>query len=119
MRVLKARAWLWLIWCLLAFGAMNVYGPNLETFRKPEDTKRITRNDLVGRVQGVGAILMRLRDDDDVQRYYSYAQAILGRPYLSYFIRLTDCTSDLDQSCAPRVVSPSQPLRRWRAFIVD
>src|SRR5260370_94998 len=46
MSVMKGRAWLWLIWCLLAFGAMNVYGPNLETFRKPEDPQTISRQDL-------------------------------------------------------------------------
>jgi hypothetical protein len=51
----------------------------------------------------------------DVPRYYAYAQAILGRPYDSYYIRPVEGWRE-DRGPPHRLVTPDHALTPWRDF---
>jgi hypothetical protein len=75
--------------------------------------------------EGVRALRAYLANADDMYHFHAYAQATLGRPYRSYFIRsraeweaafATGVQQDPD---ARPVVTPSAPLRPYRDFLVE
>jgi len=51
----------------------------------------------------------------DVPRYHAYAQAILGRPYDSYYIRPAEGWRE-DRGPPHRLVTPDHALTPWRDF---
>ncbi len=113
---------LWLLWLALAFGALNLYGPDLSAYRRAGDPPDISASDLIARLSKPELILFHLRDDADTQRYFAYANAILGRPYAAYFVRtLDEWREDAAQTATnrPGVVTPQRPLLPWRDFSVE
>ena len=111
---------LWLIWLLVAFGALNLYGPPLDAWRRPGDPATIDDKTLRQR-QTVSELLMtKLRDSSDIQRYFEYAEATLGRPYAADFIVPLDKTEFDQREPKPRpLTTPARPLVPWRDFVVE
>ena len=54
----------------------------------------------------------------DAPRYYAYAQAILGRPYDSFYIRPMEGWRE-DRGPPHRLVTPDHALTPWRDFSVE
>ena len=57
-----------------------------------------------------------LRDDGDINRYFAYAEATLGRPYSLYFVRPPGAAGLQSARDFSRVATPAQPLVPWRDF---
>ena len=82
-----------------------------------------------GRIQLRGNIVRFLRaypaDDGDVRRSFSYAKAMLGEPYLSFYIRPAEAWERAfaaGEDSRPDewpVVTPPRPLVPWRDFLVE
>ncbi len=81
------RARLWLVWILVAFGALNVFGPPLEAWCLPGDAETIDWNALKARQTPFERRMTILRGGRDVEQYFAYAEATLGRPYRADFVR--------------------------------
>jgi hypothetical protein len=71
------------------------------------------------------ALRAYLTNEDDMQRCHSYAQAILGRPYRSYFVRSRAAWEPVfargiheDPDATP-IVDPPAPLRPYRDFLLE
>ncbi len=118
-RPIPRRARLWLVWLLVVFGAMNVFGPPLEAYRVAGDPADIGWKALRARQTSVERLLTTLRDDGDVERYFAYAQAALGRPYVADFVRPAGRTGLEGPPDAARIATPSRPLLPWRDFAVE
>lgn len=112
---IRRRARLWLVWLLIAFGALNLIGPPIEAWRRPGDDWATAR----ARQTPIERFLTTLRDDDDVQRYYAYAEAALGRPYVADYVRPADGEELEGQPDLSRTVAPNRPLVPWRDFSVE
>ena len=111
------RPWLWLCWFALAFGVMNVYGPPLG---EPASQGSPAANGQLPPTSALLQTFLRLqRGGDDIERYFAYANAALGRPYLAKHIRLTDEGRSVASTAAGGVATPSRPLRPWRDFSVE
>jgi hypothetical protein len=106
---------LWLVWCLLVFGAFNIHAaPNPDLLGDlPQG-----RNGPTGRPPGLNNIMAALLDEGDARRYFAYAEAILAHPYDGNYV-IRD-VSELKQSYRPHVVvRPDRPLWPWRDFVVE
>jgi hypothetical protein len=75
--------------------------------------------------QAVRAVRAYLANADDMYHFFAYAQATLGRPYRSYFIRSRAeweaafvSGTQQDPDARPIVVPPA-PLRPYRDFLVE
>ncbi len=110
---------LWLIWLLVAFGALNVFGPSLETWRRPDDSAQVDWRTLRQRQSAVERLMDTLRDDGDVDRYFAYAEATLGRPYGADFVRRPGALGDDRPPNPSHIATPPRPLVPWRDFIVE
>src|SRR3974390_479802 len=84
---LSRRARLWLIWFFVAFGVLNVFGPSIDAWRRPSDPDGVGWKVLRERQSPGERFLTTLRDDGDVERYFAYAEAPLGRPLGADFVR--------------------------------
>lgn len=110
---------LWLIWFLVAFGALNVFGPTLDEWRRVDDPASVDWAMLRQR-QSVGErLLTALRDDGDVDRYFAYAEATLGRPYGADFVRPAGAAGPEGPPDPSHVATPKRPLLPWRDFTVE
>lgn len=122
---MKSRAALWLVWLLLVFGAFNIYGPPLAAYRQPDDPPRISANQLAARLSPLQLLMVIVRNDVDTARYFSYANAILGRPYSAYYVRPMEewrkAEADEGEADAPSraFVTPARPLAPWRDFSME
>lgn len=122
---MSARPWLWLCWFVLAFGVMNVYGP------PDQDELPPVQNETHQQAAPHGGeprslpkskwekILNLARANEDVERYFAYANALLGRPYDPDFVRLTDEGKAIESTTVGDAVQPARPLRPWRDFLVE
>ena len=115
---MSARSWLWVCWFALAFGAMNVYGPSEVNYSRPGDWGSSVGQGSQHR-STLGGILYAQREGEDVDLYFSYANALLGRPFVAKYVRLTDEGKGGAGKADGVVVSPSRPLRPWRDFLVE
>ncbi len=113
------RARLWLVWLLVAFGAMNVFGSPIEAWRRTGDGAEIGWQALRARQTPVERLMTTLRDDGDVERYFAYAQATLGRPYGADFVRPAGKAGLEGVPDPTRIATPSRPLVPWRDFAVE
>jgi len=113
----SSRSWLWLCWFLLAFGALNVYGP------PPEDRLRQDVSQGAGEPSllksAFDAFLTLQRGGRDAERYFAYANAMLGRPYAGQYVLLTEDATGVATALAGRLVQPARPLLPWREFSVE
>ena len=107
-----ARPGLWLCWLVLAFGLMNVYGPRPDAISLPGSL-------LAQPASALETILNLQRDGRDIERYFAYANALLGRPCAAKYVQLTDEAKDGATSVAGDTLMPSRPLRPWRDFSVE
>jgi len=107
-----ARPGLWLCWLVLAFGLMNVYGPRPDAAPPPGSPPAQPASVLE-------TVLNLQRDGRDIERYFAYANALLGRPCVAKYIQLTDDAKDIATSVVGDTLTPSRPLRPWRDFAVE
>ena len=107
-----ARPGLWLCWLVLAFGLMNVYGP------RPDEVLR-QGGPLAHPASALETVLNLQRGGRDIERYFAYANALLGRPCVAKYIQLTDEAKDVATSAVGDTLTPSRPLRPWRDFSVE
>jgi hypothetical protein len=103
----------------VAFGLFNL-GLRHDRFRAVE------RGLDAGRWPGlVEAIRAYYTTDGDVRRYFAYAQAALGRPYQSYFVRTADEWRRSFAVAEPYrpddlpTISPYHPLVPYRDYLVE
>ena len=116
---------LWAIWCLLVFGLFNFYGPSLSSYRTPDDPPEVPGRTLALRLDPLQLLGILVRNDGDTARYFSYANAMLGRPYSSFYVRrMEDWTVAVSPAEQPRaggfaIVTPERPLLPWRDFSME
>ena len=114
---------LWLMWGLVVFGAFNIYGPSLWSYRAEAKAQQLTQAELIARLTPWQFVGLLLRNDNDTARYFSYANAILGRPYGGYYVRpMTGWTESEDENARQKptaLVQPDRPLLPWRDFSVE
>lgn len=112
-----SRSWLWLCWLLLAFGALNLYGP------PPEDRSRQDVSANAGEPSKLksefDAFLTLQRGGRDAERYFAYASALLGRPYAAQYVSLTEDARGVATPVGDRLVQTARPLLPWRDFAVE
>ncbi len=115
---------LWALWCLLVFGLFNVYGPALRSYRTAADPPDISVQDIAHRLTPLQFLGVLQRADSDTARYYSYADAMLGRSYSPYYVRTAQdwqkaAPQDEADGRAPANVVPARPLLPWRDFSME
>jgi hypothetical protein len=121
----SSTAKLWAIWLALVFGLFNLYGPSLQSYRAPGDPPGLSADALARRLDPLSFLSVLVRNDGDTARYYSYANAMLGRPYSPYYVRaMTDWTapssgSGEEGAGARPDVTPARPLWPWRDFSLE
>ena len=65
-----------------------------------------------------------LNDNDDIRRYYAYANALLGKPYYRYFVRSAESWREEFHTGNPAIpnddtlVVPEKPLLSYRDYLV-
>ena len=95
-----------------------------------EGRRAVERELAAGTFHATPANLLRglrayLTNEDDMYRCWAYAQAILGRPYRSYFVRTRaawDAAFARGEATDPDttpVVTPRRPLVPYRDFLVE
>jgi hypothetical protein len=116
-----ARQWrvVLLVLALLTLGGLTHAGRRGVEREIAAGTFRLTPRSLL---HGLRAYLT---NEDDMQRCHSYAQAILGRPYRSYYLHtraewepIFARGIHLDPDETP-MVEPSAPLRPYRDFLLE
>jgi hypothetical protein len=108
------RRTLWLIWLVVAFGALNVFGPSRDSWWLASNSTTAS-----SRVRVFETLMLMLRDDNDIDRYFAYAQATLGRPYAADLARPPDLLGVEGEPDLSRIASPRRPLVPWRGFFVE
>jgi hypothetical protein len=115
----RLRAKLWLIWLLVAFGALNLCGSSLDAWRSRGDPAAVDDRTLRHRQTGAELMMTVLRDDNDIERYFAYAEATLGRPYAADFILPLGRAGFEGEPNPRRMTTPARPLVPWRDFVVE
>ena len=116
-----SKGWLALagVLALFVFGGLSHAGRRKLDGELANGTFRVTAR---GAVRAVRAYLT---NEDDMSRCFAYAQAILGRPYRSYFVRAradwepTFVRGAQEDPDATATVYPQGPLRPYRDFLVE
>jgi hypothetical protein len=111
--------WGWLLWFAVVLGLFNIGLPH-------DRLREVQRAlDHGQRPSAVDAVRAYYTNDGDLWRYYAYAQATLGRPYPSYFVRPAAEWRKAYASAEPYqpdewpVVTPSAPFVPYRDFLVE
>ena len=65
------------------------------------------------------AFLTLQRGGRDAERYFAYANALLGRPYAGQYVLLTEDAKGAATALSDRLVQPARPLLPWRDFFVE
>jgi hypothetical protein len=114
-----AGTWGWLLWAAVVFGLFNAGLPH-------ERLRQVQREMSNGhRPDPVEAVRAFVTNDGDLWRYYAYAQATLGRPYPSYFVRSAAAWREAYAAAEPYrpdelpAVTPPAPLVPYRDFLVE
>lgn len=116
---------LWLCWLLLVFGLLNLYGPALSSYRRADDPPGVTARALAARLDPLQFLGLLARNDGDTARYFSYANAMLGRPYSNYYVRdmaawqVPEADAEAPNAPTYHLVAPERPLRPWRDFSME
>jgi hypothetical protein len=113
------------LWPLLVVLALFVLGGLTHAGRREVDREIAARDYRLTPGWLVRGFRAYLTNEDDMYRLAAYAQATLGRPYLSYFVRprvawdasfARGVQEDPDRT---PVVDPHRPLRPYRDFFVE
>jgi hypothetical protein len=120
----NSTAGLWALWLATVFGLFNLWGPSLQSTRTPADPPGISADTLARRLDPLQFLGVVARNDGDTARYFSYANAMLGRPYSTFYVRPME---DWTLSSAAReplaaafpTVAPPRPLWPWRDFSME
>lgn len=113
----------WLIFGLIVFGLLSAGSPH-------EQQQEVARAIRSGEFRltpqsAVQALRAYLNNEGDLQRYYAYCSAALGRSYSTYYVRTTaewqSSFAALDRREADvfPVVQPERPLVPYRDFLVE
>jgi hypothetical protein len=113
-------AWIgWLAWITVVFGLLNT---NLAHERLGSLQADLQAGGTPGAWEAVRAYYT---NDGDLRRYFAYAQASLGRPYQSYFVRKAEAwraafaaNEPYRPDDLPEIV-PSSSLFPYRDFLVE
>ncbi len=116
---ISRRTRLWLVWFLVVFGALNVFGSPLVAWRRTGDAETIDWEALKARQTPFESRMTILRGGLDVEQYFAYAEATLGRPYRADFVRAPGSAGSGDPPNTMRVAAPQRPLLPWRDFAVE
>ena len=116
---ISRRTRLWLVWFLVVFGALNVFGSPLIAWRRAGDAETIDWEALKARQTPFESRMTMLRGGLDVEQYFAYAEATLGRPYRADFVRAPGSAGSGDPPNTMRVAAPQRPLLPWRDFAVE
>jgi hypothetical protein len=109
----------WILWAAVAFGLLNV-GLSHDRLRSVQATIHAGRRP--GLLEAVRAYYT---NDGDLGRYFAYAQATLGRPYKSYFVRKTEAWRAAFSSGEPYrpdempEITPQAALVPYQDFLVE
>lgn len=114
---MSSRSWLWLCWFLLAFGALNLYGPSHEDGLRQQGSPSAGEPSKLK--SAFDAFLTLQRGGQDAERYFAYANALLGRPYAAQYVLLTQAASGVATTVDGRLVQAARPLLPWRDFAVE
>lgn len=122
--LMKSTRMLWFLWVLLVFGAFNCYGPPLASYRRDGDPADISAQTIADRMTPLQMLGVLVRNDGDTGRYFSYANAMLGRAHASYYVRpMEGWTKTEPDSAQPAqawpIVTPPGPLKPWRDFSME
>lgn len=119
----------WAAWCLVVFVLFNSCASHrdfravISNLHNGQFKSRAGRWLLAARAYGT--------DDGDIQRYFAYANAVLGRPYQPFFVRSWEQWQHAFQQPKPSYsldpADPSEspptrelhPLRPYRDFLVE
>jgi hypothetical protein len=109
---------------MLVFGLFNLYGPSLQSYRTSADPPGVSADTLARRLDPLQLLGVMVRNDGDAARYFSYAEAMLGRPYSTFYVRLMEdwkLSSTVPEPIAANfpVVAPPRPLMPWRDFSME
>ena len=113
------------VWPLLAVLALFVFGGLSHEGRRQIDRDIASGDYRVTPVWTARALRAYLTNEDDMYRLAAYADAALGRPYRSFFIRrrvewdATFARGVQEDPDAWPVVAPAEPLRPYRDFFVE
>jgi hypothetical protein len=66
-----------------------------------------------------GVLNVSVRDDEDIRRYFAYAEATLGHPYAADLVRPPDEAGFKGAPDPTRMATPTRPLVPWRDFFVE
>ena len=114
---MSSRSWLWLCWFVLAFGVLNVYGPPPED-RLQQDVSSSASEP--SKLKAAFDVFLTLqRGGQDAERYFAYANALLGRPYSPQYVLPTEDARGLATPSGDRLVQAARPLLPWRDFSVE
>jgi hypothetical protein len=108
------RTRLWLIWLFVAFGVLNVFSPSPDAWWRADNSATPGR-----RVTGLEWLLGTLRNDGDIDRYFAYAGATLGRPYAADLVHSPDRVGHEGEPDLNSIATPARPLVPWRDFFVE
>ncbi len=116
---------LWALWFVLVFGLFNVYGPSLKSYRTAADPAGISMQDIARRLTPLQFLGVLQRADSDTARYFSYANAMLGRSYSTYYVRKVEdwqkAPSGADEPDARAFpdAPAGRPILPWRDFSME
>ncbi len=114
---------LWIAWFFLVFGLFNIFGPRWESYRRPSDPPDVSLTTIMGRLDDWQCLGVLTSDSGDTERYFAYANAMLGRPYTAAYVRKAGDSQAMKAAAgtAPYFihVTPARPLLPWRDFAVE
>ena len=113
---------LWALWFFLVFGLFNIYGPPLQSYKRADDPAGVSAQQIAQRLTALQFIGVLARNDIDTARYFAYANAMLGRPYSSFFVRKMEdwrVPASSEQGRGHPIVTPARPLWPWRDFSME
>ncbi len=111
------------IWALVMLGLYNAGAGHYDYVRINRAFNTSTLWD--SGVSIVAAVRGHMVDDGDLRRYYSYTNALLGRPYLAYYVRGWESWQREFALGQPAPIddgplrTPAQPLQPYRDYLVE
>jgi hypothetical protein len=112
----------WMAWVAVLFVLFNCGAPHAVSRTLDE---KLSRGALrLTSANAVDAVRAYLTNDGDIERYFAYCEATLGKPHLSRFVRpfaawQSAFSSGVAEAEPGRAYVPGGPLRPYRDFLVE